>query len=151
MTIDPTSLPPRHGPDDPRGPMTFTRPLPTEIQLAEDSTLGADAERQHAVGRRFTRPATATERDLLAVLGWTDARGNAPGPDLMTRVSWLTTGVRRREWPDLYEPLPTPEVPTPAPAPAPEPTPEPEPTPDPAPAEDPTTEPTTPTETEALP
>ena len=143
MTLDPASLPPTHGPNDPRGPMTFTAPLAEPWQTREDSTLGADAERQHAVGRRFTRPATATEVELLTVLGWTDARGNAPGPDLMTRVSWLTTGVRRREWPDLYEPLPTPEVPTPAPEPAPD--------PDPAPAEDPTTEPTTPTESEPRP
>ena len=104
MTIDPNDLPPRMDEGDPRGPLTFVRPLPEPYGSAEDSTLAADHERVHAVGRRFTRPATATEIELLTVLGFRDYRGDPPGPETMTRVEWVSTGVRRREWPDLYAP-----------------------------------------------
>ena len=141
MSIDPATLPPTHGPGDPRGPLVFAAPLPTEIQDLEDSTQSADFDRAWTLGRRFTRPATATERDLLAALGWTDAQGNPPGPSTMTHV-YVTGGVRTRSWPSLFPPIPAPEVPPPAP--------EPTPPPDPAPAEDPEPEPT-PTETEVLP
>ena len=105
MSIDPAVLPDRLGPDDPRGPLTFASPLPAEIQNAEDSTAAADHDRVHALGVRFQRPATLTERRLLEALGWTDAEGNPPGPETMTSVRWLSHGVRRREWPTLYPPI----------------------------------------------
>ncbi len=132
MTIDPSTLPPRMAEGDPRGALAFREPLPEPLQVAEDSTAAADHDRVHALGVRFQRPATATEIELLTALGFRDGRGNPPGPSTMTSVRWLSHGVRRREWPDLYEHQPTPEVPPPAPEPTP--TPEPE----------PTTEPTTP-------
>lgn len=125
-------LPPRLGPNDPRGPLTFTAPLPGALQDLEDSTQSADFDRAWTLGRRFQRPSTATERELLDVLGFRDYRGDPPSTSTTTRVEWLTTGVRRRTWPGLSIPTP-PEVPPPA-----------EPTPDPAPAEDPETDPTTP-------
>ncbi|MBB1052464.1 hypothetical protein G6021_15460 [Dietzia sp. CW19] len=114
MTIDPSTLPPTHGPGDPRGVLCFREPLPEPLQVAEDSTAAADHDRVHALGVRFQRPATLTERRLLEALGWTDAEGNPPGPETMTSVRWLSVGVRRREWPTLYPPIPTTEPTTPS-------------------------------------
>ncbi|MDV8000758.1 hypothetical protein [Rhodococcus sp. IEGM 1408] len=140
MTIDPNTLPPRHDDGDPRGVLCFQAPLPRELQNAEDSTQAADRERTYGLGTRFTRPATTTEVELLTALGFVDYRGEPPTAETMTTVSWVTTGVRRRTWPGLSVPEPTPAPPAiiipPTPAP------EPAPTPDPAPEPDPTTDPT---------
>jgi hypothetical protein len=86
---------------DPRGELVFDA-LPDELQAAEDATAAADHERAHADSGRSigpilhsTRPATPTERILLAHLGYTV-------PDqLTTVVSYYTTGVRNRTWPQL--------------------------------------------------
>ena len=130
-------LPPRMAEGDPRGPLTFARPLPEPWQTLEDSTQSADFDRAWTLGRRFHRPSTATEIDLLTALGYRDGRGDPPGPSTMTAVH-VSGGIRTRTWPSLYEPTSAPAEPTPPPTPAPEPEPAP------APAEDPTTEPTTP-------
>ena len=98
-------LPPRLAEGDPRGPLTFARPLPEPWQSREDSTPAHDFERAHAVGRRFTRPATATEIELLAALGVRDSRGEPPAPGLMTRIQVLG-GIRMRTWPTLTPPAP---------------------------------------------
>lgn len=84
-----------HRPDHRRGLLVFTR-LPDAVQRAEDATAYADHENRHwraSVAR--TRPATPTERALLAHLGYT-----LPD-DLETRVEWLSSGVRNRRWPQL--------------------------------------------------
>lgn len=106
-------LPPRLAEGDPRGPLTFTRPLPEPWQTLEDSTQAADFDRSWSLGRRFHRPSTATEIELLTALGYVDDRGDAPGPSTMTAV-YVTGGIRTRSWPDLYEPTtPTESEPTP--------------------------------------
>ncbi|MCX6468090.1 MAG: hypothetical protein NTW76_02080 [Corynebacteriales bacterium] len=69
--------------------------LPDELQRAEDSTAVADKDRVRGM-YRHTRPATTTERQLLAHLGYTVPT------DLDTVVSWpVGAGVRRRTWPQL--------------------------------------------------
>ncbi|MDW5612079.1 hypothetical protein [Mycolicibacterium sp. D5.8-2] len=90
-------------PDDPRGWLTFTAPLPDDLQRGEDSTQYADFhpekvtwQYEAATGTDyFTRPATDTEKTLLGLLGYT-----VPG-DLTTRVSFPSPLVRRRRWPAL--------------------------------------------------
>ena len=79
---------------DPLGWLVFDH-LPYAIQLAEDSTQAADRER----GIAFERPATATERALLAHLGHAES-AELPD-DLTTHVRWTTVGVRNRRWPQL--------------------------------------------------
>ena len=88
-----------HIADDPRGWLRFTY-LSAELQRAEDRRLAADRERAGQPGdygsvRTFTRPATDTERTLLAHLGYT-----LPA-DLTTTVTWTSDGVRKRRWPQL--------------------------------------------------
>lgn len=84
-------------PGDPRGWLTFTW-LADELQHAEDSTQFADYEaRSWRASVPRHRPATATERKLLDYLGYT-----LPA-DLVTRVRWLSDGVRRRTWPQLED------------------------------------------------
>lgn len=62
------------------------------LRASEDARQVADLE----AGRSsFTRPATNTERTLLAELGY-----SVPA-ELSTRVVFLTPGARRREWPTL--------------------------------------------------
>lgn len=94
---------------DPRGWLALTG-LPDDLQDAEDATLAADKDRHdHSHGIRweqahsaergrvrcFRRPATATERHLLAALGH-----DVPD-DLDTFVNHITAGTRHRFWPDL--------------------------------------------------
>ena len=72
----------------------------------EDGRTVADAD---ALDRRrvFVRPATETERELLAALGWTWP----DDPPLQTTVVRRTTAVRGRLWPDAT--APTEGAPTP--------------------------------------
>ncbi len=73
-----------------RGNLVFDS-LPPDVQNAEDSRQEVDYRNRHWRSNVTTeRPETATERALLAHLGYT-----APA-DLHTRVQWLTDGVRRR-------------------------------------------------------
>jgi hypothetical protein len=84
-----------HKPDHRRGYLVFTR-LPDSAQRAEDATAMADLENRHyrsVVQRK--RPATATEKALLAHLGHTVPE------NLETTVRWLSNGVRNRSWPTL--------------------------------------------------
>lgn len=96
---------------DVRGWLTFTG-LPSDVQAAEDATAAADFDRsQTGAGvkfefnhsallgrvRCFRRPATDTERHLLAQLGY-----QVPD-ELDTLVHHFTRGVRHRFWPDLEE------------------------------------------------
>jgi hypothetical protein len=99
-------LPPQL-PEDPRGWLTFSEPLPDDLQRAEDSTQHHDfcgchpdwtSEFDDTVGAWvdfFTRPATDTEKTLLTELGYTIPE------DLTTRVSFPSPLVRRRRWPQL--------------------------------------------------
>lgn len=90
-------------PDDPRGWLTFNAPLPDDLQRGEDSTQHADFRAEIVTWQYesatdtdyFTRPATATEKELLGQLGYT-----VPD-DLTTRVSFPSPLVRRRRWPAL--------------------------------------------------
>ncbi len=78
--------------------------LPDELQRAEDSRAVADRDHLHSPNRSpfingwgtFERPATETERLLLGHLGFTDLP-----EQLTTRVEFLTSGTRRRTWPQL--------------------------------------------------
>ncbi|MFL0579205.1 hypothetical protein [Dietzia sp. 179-F 9C3 NHS] len=96
---------------DVRGWLAFTG-LPADVQAAEDATAAADYERsQTGVGvrfeynysaqlgrvRSFRRPATDTERHLLALLG------HQVPDELDTFVHHYTQAVRHRFWPDLEE------------------------------------------------
>lgn len=84
-----------HKPDHRRGYLVFSR-LSDPVQRAEDSTAYADLEnRRMRASIHRERPATATEKALLAYLGHTVPE------DLETRVRWLTSGVRNRSWPTL--------------------------------------------------
>jgi hypothetical protein len=86
-----TTLPPQI-PDDPRGWLTFSEPLADQaLQRAEDSTQYHD---RYFHGGTFTRPATDTERTLLAALGYT-----LPD-DLLTYVRWVGP-LRQRRWVQL--------------------------------------------------
>lgn len=59
------------------------------LQDREDSRAVADKDR----GAGFERPATDTERTLLAAAGY------ALPADGVTVVGWLSPGLRRRTWP----------------------------------------------------
>lgn len=85
-----------HRPCPARGVLVFDS-LPPEVQNAEDSRQDADHRGRHWRSNVTTeRPATATERALLAHAGY------GPLPDVLhTRVQWLTDGVRRRTWPQI--------------------------------------------------
>ena len=77
---------------DPRGVLVFEH-LPDDLQALEDGRQLADRDRLQWYPRGF-RPATDTERALLAHLGHTL-------PDeLRTSVRWRGT-IRCREWPAL--------------------------------------------------
>lgn len=89
MTL--TGIPPQQ-PDDVRGWLTFTEPLPAPLQNAEDSTLENDFASRH---RHRIRPATPTECALLSHLGYVVPDG------LVTVVDYVTSTVRRRTWPAL--------------------------------------------------
>lgn len=98
MTTPPV-LPPRR-PDDVRGLLTFSEPLPDDLQRAEDSTQENDYQL-----RDRTRLATHTERTLLEAIGYV-----LPA-DLVTKVEFLSGTLRRREWPQLNGQQPTESTP----------------------------------------
>jgi hypothetical protein len=82
--------------NDARGWLVFDG-VPDDLRRAEDATLGGDPERiaGELFGVSFARPATNAERQLLGHLGYTV-------PDiLLTRVTWLSNGLRNRRWPRL--------------------------------------------------
>jgi hypothetical protein len=84
-----------HRPCPARGVLVFDS-LPPDVQDAEDSRQEADYRNRHWGSRVSTeRPASATERALLAHLGY-----ELP-TTLHTRVQWLSDGVRRRTWPQI--------------------------------------------------
>lgn len=78
---------------DPRGWLVFQW-LPLEVQRLEDSRLMADFEESDRHRGPWTRPATDTERALLAHLGY-----DVPAT-LSTTVDY-SAGIRRRRWPAL--------------------------------------------------
>jgi hypothetical protein len=70
--------------------------LPDDLARLEDQRQHADHEHiREGMFDTFDRPATDTERELLAHLGYSLPAG------LTTRVHWLTNGVRNRRWPQL--------------------------------------------------
>lgn len=82
----------QHRPCPKRGVLVFWN-LPPELARREDSTQWADFENRPWSRHAYRdRPATDTEKLLLAHLGYT-----LPN-DLTTRVQWLSDGVRRRWW-----------------------------------------------------
>lgn len=85
--------------NDRRGWLIFDH-LPDDIRRHEDATLHNDSERtgDDWYGPvTFNRPATPTERELLAHLGY-------ELPDaLTTRVLFITRGIRNRRWPQLEQ------------------------------------------------
>lgn len=84
-----------HRPCPARGVLVFDH-LPLDVQNAEDSRQEVDHRNRHWRSNVTTeRPATPTERALLAHLGY-------ELPEVLhTRVQWLTDGVRRRTWPQI--------------------------------------------------
>jgi hypothetical protein len=75
---------------DARGWLVFSW-LPTDLQDAEDSRQAADFADPRKP-RTFQRPASDTERQLLAHLGF-----DVPA-QLNTTISWPSRSVRRRRW-----------------------------------------------------
>lgn len=84
---------PPHRPGDRRGLLVFDGILPEPYQSREDSTLDLDYR-----ARVLLRPATGTERALLAHLGY-----DLPA-DLKTHVR--PGPVRVRTWPTLADQTP---------------------------------------------
>ncbi|MCT1352232.1 hypothetical protein [Gordonia sp. p3-SID1431] len=92
--------------DDPRGVLAFDH-LPDDLQKAEDSTAVADRDtfpdRRRSGGlwlRPYVeRPATDTERLLLAHLGYVVPE------QLITRIR--NAGMRHRCWPQIPDTMPT--------------------------------------------
>jgi hypothetical protein len=81
---------------DARGWLVF-HGLHPDLQKAEDATQAADHAYQRQTGRRrWSRPATPTERLLLAHLGYTLPEGL-----LATHIDYTTDSLRRRTWPTL--------------------------------------------------
>lgn len=78
--------------DHPCGVLMIRHSNNCSLRASEDARQVADLD----VGKgSFTRPATTTERVLLASFGYV-----VPA-ELSTRVLFLTPGARRREWPTL--------------------------------------------------
>lgn len=74
-----------------RGWLVFDH-LPPDLQRAEDATHYRDI---HDERDCFNRPATDTERTLLAHLGFTVPE------QLSTHIDHVTVGIVRRRWPAL--------------------------------------------------
>jgi hypothetical protein len=108
------TLPPQQPQPDPRGWLTFTAPLPNDLQNAEDSAQHHDFYGPHECQSKFDdtlgawidyfdRPATDTERALLTTLSYTLPDGTLPD-DLVTTVSFPSPLVRRRRWLQIENP-----------------------------------------------
>ncbi|MET4049922.1 MULTISPECIES: hypothetical protein [unclassified Rhodococcus (in: high G+C Gram-positive bacteria)] len=103
-------LPPRltkpDGSHDIRGWITFLRPLPNELQNAEDATLHADFAARPRNRRRY---ATDTEKVLLRLLGFEipDDTPGYSGPPLYCHIHFLGNVVRSRSFPSLKDQIPT--------------------------------------------
>ena len=87
---------------DPRGWLVFES-MPENMQRLEDSRAAADRDHRAIKPRGHTRPATATEIELLGHLGYQIPDG------LETTITWPSKAVRRRRWLALE----TQEVPAP--------------------------------------
>lgn len=84
---------------DPRGWLAV-RNLPDEFQRREDQTAHADYEARHWRASVVQhRRATEAEKALLTALGY---YGGHPA-NLITEVSWPSSGVRKRRWPQLED------------------------------------------------
>lgn len=71
-------------------------------RTAEDARIAGDRDLRETEGARFNRPATETELALLAELhAVTWPPPERPTAVLMTRVEWITPGIRRRTWPQV--------------------------------------------------
>lgn len=94
---------------DPRGWLAFDGLLPTDLQRAEDSTAAADRDRYPMPGRAYVRPATAAEKILLTLLGYEvnlpPANPGKEPDELLTTVTFVTTGTRNRRWPQIEKTL----------------------------------------------
>lgn len=84
--------------DHPAGLLAIAHRVDCSMLAAEDATRGADADPTRERGLRFTRPATQTERELLAALGHGDA---LVLEELETHVDATTRALVVRTWPDL--------------------------------------------------
>ncbi len=81
---------------DARGWLTF-RNMPNDLRRAEDATLESDSRYYRQTGRRrWSRPATPTERLLLQHLGH-----ELPDGMLATWITYTTASIRNRRWPAL--------------------------------------------------
>ena len=78
--------------DHPCGVLMVRHTNDCPVRASEDARQVADKDTGRA---RFTRPATETERVLLAAFGY------VVPDELLTQVDFLTAGARRREWPGL--------------------------------------------------
>jgi hypothetical protein len=86
---------PQYDQPDARGWLVF-HGLPDDVQRAEDATQAADVELANRDCKLWReRPATDTERALLAHLGY-----ELPD-ELLTRVQWRHGTLRERRWPQL--------------------------------------------------
>ena len=86
-----------HRPCPKRGVLNFWH-LPAVIENAELSHNGTTTSSVTGARSWSGKTATPVERYLLEYIG------HGPLPTtLTTRVTWLTNGVRRREWPQLGE------------------------------------------------
>lgn len=89
--------------------------LPPDLQRAEDATQERDycwapeAQRYDKTTDSWyaDRGATDTEKTLLAHLGYTVPAEGDPNYPLRTRVSWVTSTLRKRTWPALETQTPT--------------------------------------------
>lgn len=78
-------------PDHPAGLLAYDHSNACQLRAHEDGQKVADLETALSHGR-FERPATATERALLA------SQGHAVPADLTTVVDFLTRGICHRSW-----------------------------------------------------
>ena len=109
MTYTAADLPPRltklDGSPDMRGLLTFTEPLPDELQRLEDATAHWDL---YSRPRNRRRSPTETERVLLRAIGLTlpDDDPNYQGVPLRTFVNYAGNTTRIRRWPLLADQTP---------------------------------------------
>lgn len=81
-------------PGHPAGLLAIAHTTTCSAYEADSQTRAADRERVDAAFGEFTRPATTTERRLLAALG------HVPPPELSTHVT-RSGGTDTRTWPAI--------------------------------------------------